>query len=67
MTKTIILVQGPDDGREEAIPVENKQFIVSHPRPVKKRVLLSMRRGVYKQTGEKDMKNREMFLWWGWE
>lgn len=68
MTKTIILVQGPADGRVETVPADRKQYLVIHPKPLKAgKIILSMQQGAYQQTGEYDGWGRELFLWQGWE
>lgn len=68
MTKTIILLLGPENAMVRTVPVDTEKFTVVHPKPIKPgRVLLSMRRGIYKGSGQYDILNREMFTWEGWE
>lgn len=67
MTKTIILVQGPGDGRIEQVPADKKEFITVHNERPTTKVMLTVRTGLYLQTGEYDGFGRELFLWQGWQ
>jgi hypothetical protein len=67
MTKTILLVGGPDDGCVRELDHSLTKYKVVHPRPLKLgSVILSMRTGIYRQTGEYSG-TREIYLWKGWE
>jgi hypothetical protein len=68
MTKNIILVGGPEDGRQLSVP--NDQKIYTIVQPVKadgmKILLTSTQQGEYQQTGEYAGMN-EIFTWKGWK
>jgi hypothetical protein len=67
MTKNILLVGGPDDGSEKRIDRSLTEYKVVHPKPLgRKKIVLSMRIGIYQQTGEYSGA-REIYLWKGWE
>jgi hypothetical protein len=68
MTKNIILVGGPDDGRQ--LSVSNDQKIYTIVNPIKTNglsiLLTSTQQGEYQQTGEYSGMN-EIFAWKGWK
>jgi hypothetical protein len=68
MVKNIILVGGPEDGRQLSVP--NEQKIYTIVQPVKadgfKILLTSTQQGEYQQTGEYSH-GFEIFAWKGWK
>jgi len=68
MVKNIILVGGPEDGRQLSVPNDQKIYkIVSPIKTVGVSILLtSTQQGEYQQTGEYSGMN-EIFTWKGWK
>lgn len=68
MTKNIVLVGGPEDGRQITVP--NDQKIYTTVQPIKtdgfKIMLTSTQQGEYQQTGEYSGMC-EIFAWKGWK
>jgi hypothetical protein len=68
MTKNIILVGGPEDGRQLSVSKDQKVFTIVQPVKVDgmKILLTSTQQGEYQQTGEYSGMN-EIFAWKGWK
>lgn len=67
MTKTILLVGGPRDGKIDTVPKALQRFtILREIAPGKKMVLLGFERGYYTATGREEQ-DKEIFEWQGWE
>lgn len=68
MVKNIILVGGPEDGRQISVPKEQKIYTIFQlikPEGVKI-LLTSTQQGEYQQTGEYSH-GFEIFTWKGWK
>lgn len=68
MGKNIILVGGPEDGRQLSVPKDRKSYTIIQPIKTDgfKILLTSTRQGEYQQTGEYSGMN-EIFAWKGWK
>jgi hypothetical protein len=68
MTKNIILVGGPADGRLVAVPHDQKSYTIVQPIKTDglKILLTSTQQGEYQQTGEYSGA-MEIFTWKGWK
>jgi hypothetical protein len=68
MTKNIILVGGPEDGRQLSVPYDQKIYTIVQPFKADgmKILLTSTQHGDYQQTGEYSGMN-EIFTWKGWK
>jgi hypothetical protein len=68
MSKSIILVGGPDDGRQLTVPSDQKAYTIVNP--IKTNgfsiLLTSTQQGEYQQTGEYSGL-MEIFAWKGWK
>lgn len=68
MQKNIILVGGPEDGRQLSVPNDQKTYTIFQLiKPEGFKILLtSTQQGEYQQTGEYSGMN-EIFVWKGWK
>lgn len=68
MTKTIVLVGGPEDGRTAKVDATAKTYTVVQPLKTNgfQIMLTSTQQGTYQQTGEYSGMN-EIFTWKGWK
>jgi hypothetical protein len=67
MTKTILLVGGPDDGQVKVVSHDLDRYTVLREFGLsKKMVMLGFERGYYDATATFE-DNKELFIWKGWE
>jgi len=68
LTKNIILVGGPDDGRQLSVPGNQKIYTIVSPVKTNGHSILltSTQQGEYQQTGEYSGMI-EIFTWKGWK
>jgi hypothetical protein len=68
MGKNIILVGGPEDGRQLSVPKDHKSYTIIQPIKTDgfKILLTSTQQGEYQQTGEYSGLY-EIFAWKGWK
>lgn len=68
MTKDIVLVGGPEDGRQVSVPNDQKIYTIVQPIKTNgfKILLTSTQQGEYQQTGEYSGM-MEIFAWKGWK
>jgi hypothetical protein len=68
MAKNIVLVGGPEDGRQIAVPDDQKSYTIVQPIKTDgfSIMLTSTQQGEYQQTGEYS-EMMEIFTWKGWK
>lgn len=68
MTKNIVLVGGPEDGRQITVPAIQSVYTIVRPLQTNgiSIMLTSTQQGEYQQTGEYSGMN-EIFTWKGWK